>query len=217
MLKYVRMKKPGEGPGLTQKRHGVPVPGGHDRSWHFDAGTWRIMELTAAHEKFLREYRNQADRLLFDVADSEAEAVRIIAERKRALASSLSKQFPVAAEKVEGIAGTDDDLLRLAVARSAVNAAEEIAPKLAPEDEELLSSAEAAVTAEEKADDEQTRQNVIAMLSTYVTHEVAKAADEMFGEKLSWVMANDPDQLSEVAGIGKKTVEKIKKAVGNAR
>lgn len=217
-LRYVRMREPGEAPGLTAKRHGV-------RHWNFQAGVWDIMELSESDEKFLRKYRNPADARLFDVANNESEAVEIIVERQRKAAEALSRQFSVAfIANAPGMAGTDKDILQIATAKAAKRAVES-APRAATIDEvEAAARAEVAdavapepPTLDVPDDDAVNTKNVVALLSTFVTHESAKAAAEKFGDKLSWIMSNDADRLLEISGIGKKTVGKIKKSVGNAR
>ena len=212
------MREPGEAPGLTAKRHGV-------RHWNFQAGVWEIMELSESDERFLRKYRNPADARLFDVANDESEAVEIIVERQRRAAEALARQFSVAyTGNAPGMAGTDDDILKIATAKAARRAVGS-APRAA-----TIAEVEAAAHVEvggatvpepelerppvEVPDDDAANlKNVVAILSTYVSHDAAKAAAEKFGNKLSWIMSNDPDQLLEISGIGKKTVEKIKKSV----
>lgn len=217
-LRYVRMREPGEAPGLTAKRHGV-------RHWNFQAGVWEIMKLSESDERFLRKYRNPADARLFDVANNESEAVEIIVERQRKAAEALSRQFSVAfTGNAPGMAGTDDDILKIATAKAAKRAVES-APRAATINEvEAAARAEVAdaVAPEPPApdvpdDDAANQANVVGLLASFVSHESAKAAAKKFGDKLSWIMSNDADKLLEINGIGKKTVDKIKKSVGNAR
>jgi hypothetical protein len=219
-LRFVRMRAPGEAPGLKQRRHAVRNPfdpGGS--SFVFDAGIWIIKELTEQEEQFLSEYTNPNDVKLFDIAKSKAEAARIVIRRKQQMAAAKAKAFPAAAVGAEGRIGSDEDILDLVSADAAEARAEEIVHELPEPDKSLVERAERALEKAE-AEDEYDREAIdtsVGLLSSYVSHDTAKAAADKFGTKLSWIIPNDPDQLLEVPGIGKRTVDKIKKAVGHAR
>ena len=213
--RLVRMRAPGEAPGLKQRRHAVRNPfNTAGKSWIFNAGDWVIFELSDDEKQFLDEYRNPWEAKLFDVADTEAEAAKIVMARKRQMAAARAKAFPAATLGEEGKVGSDDDILNLVTAKAAEKNVAESVVKLQEPDASLVADAEKALAEEAELDEQKTHEATIAFLSTYLSHDAVKEADELFGEKLSWIVANRIERLTEIQGVGKKTVQKIKQAIG---
>jgi hypothetical protein len=212
--KYVRMRAPGEARGLEQRTHGV-------RGWIFRAGVWEIKKLDAEEAEFLKRYRNPRGVRLFDVCDSEAEALRVVADRKREMAAASLTVTPSAMRGQVGIAGTDDDLVAIATAEMTATRAAPRRPtpeeSLAAEAEAVAMAAEAAAAAvEETEEEEQSQDETLALLVSAIGHDLAKAAQDKFSDDLQRVVLEDPSRLSSVPGIGRRTVEKVRRAVRRA-
>lgn len=222
--RFVRMRVPGEAPGLTQRRHAIRNPFGADgKSWVFDAGMWVILELSQPEEQFLTEYCNQAGVRLIDVADSKASAAKIVIDRKRQMAAARARAFPAATIGEEGKVGTDDDLLNVVTAEAAEKSVEEAIVELDEPEASLVKRAEYVISDEENGsiaeplepEEEDTAINdTIGVLVTVMSHEAAQEAADRWGSRLSWIVANDPDKFTEIHGVGKKTVENLKKIIG---
>jgi hypothetical protein len=218
--KYVRMRAPGEARGLEQRTHGV-------RGWIFRAGVWEIKKLDAEEAEFLKRYRNPRGVRLFDVCDSEAEALRVVADRKREMAAASLTVTPSAMRGQVGIAGTDDDLVAIATAEMTATRAAPRRPtpeeSLAAEAEALAMAAEAAAAMtnqddeSQKTDSEQkSHGELMALLVSTIGHDLARAAIEKFGDDLPEIIVRNPGKLASVAGIGRRSVAKVKRAVERA-